>query len=104
VNVAEADRTVTVDAEVPGFEAKDLEITLEPQRLIISGKRETKEEKQTGKSVYREQCSNEIFRAVSLPAEVDASKATATLKNGMLEVQVPKSARATAKSVEVKIT
>ena len=103
VNVAEADGTVTVDAEVPGFEAKDLEITLEPQRLIISGKRETKEETQKGKSVYKEQCSNEIFRAVSLPAEVDASKATAKLKNGVLELRVPKSAQATAKSVEVKI-
>lgn len=103
VNVAEADGTVTVDAEVPGFEAKDLEITLEPQRLIISGKRETKEETQKGKCVYKEQCSNEIFRAVSLPAEVDAVKAKATLKNGVLELRVPKSAQATAKSVEVKI-
>ena len=83
---------------------KDLEVTLEPQRLIISGKRETKEETQKGKTVYKEQCSNQIFRAVSLPAEVDASKATATLKNGVLELQVPKSTKALAKSVEVKIT
>jgi len=104
VNVAEADEKVTVAAEVPGFAAKDLEITLEPQRLVISGKRETKEEAQKGKAVYKEQCSNEIFRAIALPAEVDASKATATLKNGVLELQVPKSAKATAKSVEVKIT
>jgi HSP20 family protein len=104
VNVAEAEGTVTVAAEVPGFEVKDLEVTLEPQRLIISGKRETKEETQKGKTIYKEQCSNQIFRAVSLPAEVDASKATATLKNGVLELRVPKSAQATAKSVEVKIT
>ena len=87
--------TVTVKAEVPGFEVKDLEVTLEPQRLVISGKRETKEETKKGKTVYKEQCSNEIFRAVPLPAEVDASKATATLKNGVLELQVPKSAKAT---------
>jgi HSP20 family protein len=103
VNVAEAEGTVTVRAEVPGFEAKDLEIILEPQRLIVSGKRETKEETQKGKTVYKEECSSEIFRAVPLPAEVDALKATATLKNGVLELQVPKSAKATAKSVEVKI-
>lgn len=101
-NVTEADGTVTVDAEVPGFEVKDLEVTLEPQRLIISGKRETKEETQKGKTVYKEQCSNEIFRAIALPAEVDASKATATLKNGVLELQAPKSAKATTSRVEVK--
>jgi len=102
VNVAEAEGTVTVEAEVPGFEVKDLEVTLEPQRLIISGKRETKEETQKGKTVYNEQCSNEIFRAITLPAEVDASKATATLKNGVLELQAPKSAKATTSRVEVK--
>ncbi len=102
VNVAEADGTVTVVAEVPGFEVKDLEVTLEPQRLIISGERETKEETKKGKTVYQEQCSNEIFRAVSLPAEVDASKATATPKNGVLELQAPKSAKAITGRVEVK--
>jgi HSP20 family protein len=103
VNVQESDGTVTVQAEVPGFEVKDLEVTLESQRLIISGKRETKEETKNGKTVYQEQCSNEIFRAVPLPAEVDASKATATLKNGVLELQAPKSSKATAGSVQVKI-
>jgi len=102
VNVAEAEGTVTVQAEVPGFEVKDLEVTLEPQRLIISGKRETKEETKKGKTIYNEQCSNEIFRAIALPAEVDASKATATLKNGVLELQAPKSAKATTSRVEVK--
>jgi len=102
VNVAEAEGTVTVQAEVPGFEVKDLEVTLEPERLIISGKRETKEETKKGKTVYNEQCSNEIFRAIALPAEVDASKATATLKNGVLELQAPKNAKATTSRVEVK--
>jgi len=102
VNVAEAEGTVTVQAEVPGFEVKDLEVTLEPQRLIISGKRETKEETKKGKTIYNEQCSNEIFRAIALPAEVDASKATATLMNGVLKLQAPKSAKATTSRVEVK--
>ena len=102
VSVSEEDGKVEVEAEVPGFEAKDLEVTLEPQRLIISGKRETKEETAKGKTVYKEQCSNEILRAVPLPCEVDASRATATLKNGMLELEVPKSAKAIAARVEVK--
>jgi HSP20 family molecular chaperone IbpA len=55
-----------------------------------------------GKAVYQEQCSNEIPRAIDLPAEVDASKAAATLKNGMLELQMPKSAVAKTTHSEVK--
>jgi len=102
IKVTENDGVVNVQAEVPGFEAKDLEITLEPQRLIISGKRETKEETKQGKTIYNERCSNEIFRTVALPVEVDASKASATLKNGVLELQAPKSAKATTSRVEVK--
>jgi HSP20 family protein len=102
VSVVEAEGKITVDAEVPGFEPKDLQITLEPQRVIISGKRETKEETKKGKTVYKEQCSNEIFRVIPLPAEVDVSKATATLKNGLLELQAPKSVKSTASRVEVK--
>lgn len=102
VNVTEKDGAIDIEAEVPGFEAKDLEITLEPQRLIISGKRETKEEATKGKTIYKEQSSNEILRAIPLPMEVEAAKATATLKNGMLEVHAPKSAAATTKQVEVK--
>src|SRR5579871_534094 len=102
VNVTENDGAVDITAEVPGFEAKDLEITLEPQRLIISGKKETKAEETKGKTLYKEQSSNEILRAVPLPFEVEAAKATATLKNGVLEIHAPKSANATMKKVEVK--
>jgi HSP20 family molecular chaperone IbpA len=102
VRIAESDDALTVEAEVPGFEAKDLQINVEPRRLTISGKKETKEEQKKGKAVYQEQCSNEILRVIDLPAEVLASKAAATLKNGMLELQMPKSPKTKGTHVEVK--
>ena len=102
LRMAESDDALTVEAEVPGFEAKDLQINLEPQRLTISGKKETKEEQKKAKAVYQEHCSNEILRVIDLPVEVDASKAAATLKNGMLELQMPKSTMAKTTRVEVK--
>lgn len=102
LRMAESDDALTVEAEVPGFEAKDLQIDLEPRRLTISGKKEAKEEQKKGKAVYQEQCSNEILRVIDLPVEVDASKAAATLKNGMLELQMPKSTVAKTTRVEVK--
>jgi len=102
MKVAESDEAVSVTAEVPGFEAKDLEIKLEPTRLTISGKRETNEEQKKGKITYQEHCANEILRIVDLPAEVDASKAQAKLKNGMLEMQLPKGKPAKTTRIEVK--
>jgi HSP20 family protein len=88
----ESDKALTIRAEVPGFAAKDLEVSVEPRRLAISGKRETKEERAKGAAVYREQCSDQIFRVLDLPADVDPTKTTAKLKDGILELEIPKAA------------
>ena len=92
--IAESDDELTVRAEVPGFTAKELEVDVEPHRLAIKGKRETSAERTSKKMVYREQCSNQIFRAIDLPAEVDTSKVTTKLHDGVLEVSMPKLAKA----------
>ena len=102
LEIAESDDAVTVHAEVPGFSAKELDVGLEPCRLTISGKRETHEERRSKKTIYTEQCSSLIFRAINLPAEVDSSKVTATLKDGVLEIVMPKAAKAQKVRVEEK--
>jgi len=102
VDIAESDEALTVRAEVPGFSAKELEVGVEPHRLTISGKRETSEERTSKKTIYTEQCSNQIFRAINLPAQVDTSKVTATLKDGVLELSMPKAAKVQNVPVEEK--
>jgi HSP20 family protein len=76
---------------------------VEPQRLTISGKRESTEERKKGETVYKEQCSNEILRIVDLPAEIETSKVAATLKEGILTLNLPKTARAKAGATEVDV-
>jgi HSP20 family protein len=102
LNLQESDKEITVKAEVPGFTAKDLQVSMEGNRLTISGKRETKEEKTEKKTVYREHSSDQIMRVIDLPAPVDADKATATLKDGMLELVMPKAAPARKIAIEPK--
>jgi HSP20 family protein len=105
INMTETDGGLTVQAEVPGFTNKDLEIRMEPRRLTISGERETGEEHKKGKTIYEEHRSNEILRVVDLPAAVDTENVTATLRNGLLELQISKSAKSSktkATRIEVK--
>lgn len=102
LDIAESEGALTVRAEVPGFNANELEVSLEPRRLTITGKRESKEERKAGKTVYSERCSNEIFRAIDLPAEVDTAKVRATLSNGVLELELQKAAPARKIRVEAK--
>ena len=88
--ITESDGAITVRAEVPGFSATDLKVRVDGHLLTISGKRETSEERKTDKTVYSERCSNEIFRAVDLPAEADPKSIQATLDKGVLEFVIAK--------------
>lgn len=100
IEMRESEATLTVKAEVPGFEAKDLEINIEPGRLTIAGNRQWTEEEKQEKVLRSEQGSNQIFRCVGLPVEVDAEKTTATLKDGVLELRMPKTT--VSKKIEIQ--
>lgn len=102
IDVAESDGDLTVRAEVPGFTAEELEVSVEPQRLAITGKRETKEERKDKKTLYTERCSDRVMRVVDLPVAVDPDKAAATLKDGVLELTIPKAASARKIQIESK--
>ena len=102
LEISETDEALNVRAEVPGFTAKELDIRVEPRRITISGKHETKEETKKGKTIYSERCANEILRSVELPAEIDNSKVNATLKDGVLSMELPKAAAAKTVRVEAK--
>jgi len=94
VEVTEKDGIVTVSAEVPGFSEKEIQVNIERRRLTITGKRESEEERKEKNTIYTERCSNQILRVIDLPVEVDTAKASAILKNGILELKVPKAAPA----------
>lgn len=103
INVSESEEALQVQAEVPGFSLKELEVSVEPRRLTITGKRETrKEEQKAGKTIYSERCANEILRVIDLPAEVDPAKVTAALKDGVLTFGMPKAAPPKKVHIETK--
>jgi|SRR5579875_168228 len=103
IEITESDEGLNVQAEVPGFSSKELEISVEPRRLTITGKRETKEEKKKGKTVYSERCSDQLLRVIDLPAEINTDKVKATLDNGVLSLEMPKAAPAKKIAVEAKV-
>jgi HSP20 family molecular chaperone IbpA len=74
VGFLRSNEVLTVDAAVPGFSADDLEVRIEPLRLIISGKTEASEKTRIEPGAGRKRRALEIFHAVDLPVEVDPSK------------------------------
>jgi HSP20 family protein len=96
IDVSEANGRLKVRAEMPGFAAEDVKVSVEPLRVIISGSAETTGEQKAEKSLYTEFRTNLAFRAFALPVKADPSNVTARLNDGILELSIAKAAPETA--------
>lgn len=101
LDVIDGEKEVTVRAEIPGVDPKDVEVTVSGNLLTIAGeKKDVSEEK--GKNFYRSECSYGSFRrSVALPEGVDADKVQAEYSNGVLTVRVAKSKTAAPRKITV---
>jgi len=92
---------LVVKADVPGISEKEIEITVTGDTVTIRGKRDADVPK--GYSVHRKERSSFTFaRSYRLPAKVDSDKAQASVKNGILEMVLPKAAESQPRKITVK--
>jgi HSP20 family protein len=104
VDVKEDEKEVTVKAELPGMDEKDIKVLLTESALTLNGeKKEEKEDK--GKDYYHMERSYGSFRRViPLPAGIDMKKVKAGFKNGVLTVRLPKTEEAATKGKKIPVT
>lgn len=102
VDIIDRAEEVVVKAELPGIDKKDLDVTVTGDSITIKG--ETRHEEKGEKGDYfRSEISRGSFsRTLALPAAVDASRAKATFKDGLLEVTLPKKEEAKRQSVTIE--
>ena len=101
-DVIDKEDHLLVRAELPGMTRDDIEVSVTANAVMLKGSTQREEKSSEGEYHRREIYSSSIQRTIPLPTEVDADGATATLKDGMLEVKVPKSSRAARRRIEVK--
>ena len=102
VDVSETEKEVIVQAEIPGIDAKDIDISVNGNRLTLQGERKQEEEKK-GEHFHRIERSYGAFsRDIELPAQVDSDKVVATYKDGVLKVNLPKTKESATKKITVK--
>ena len=89
-------------AEIPGVEQKDIQVSLQEQLLTVKGEKmqETEEKSETCHRLQR--AWGAFARSVMLPAAVDTAKVTATFKDGVLTVTLPKTPAAKGTAITVK--
>lgn len=104
VEIKDTTDNLIVRAEVPGFNANDLKISVDARQLMLSGKAEATTEEKVEQAVYNERRSQQFYRTITLPTDVDATKATAALRDGVLELTLPKSAKPAPININVNAT
>jgi HSP20 family protein len=102
LDVTEGKDTITVRAELPGVDPKDLGVSLEGDLLTIKGEKEHKKEDKDERQHRVERSWGAFMRSVRLPAPVDGSKVTAAFKHGVVTVTLPKTPGAKGTSIPIK--
>ncbi|HEU5196788.1 MAG TPA: Hsp20/alpha crystallin family protein, partial [Methylomirabilota bacterium] len=91
-----------VKAEMPGVDPKDIEVTFMGDLLTLKGERERATEEKEERYHRVERTYGAFLRSVRLPMAVDGSKVTATFKNGVLVVTLPKTPAGKGATIPVK--
>jgi HSP20 family protein len=103
VDVAEKDGAYLVSAELPGVKKEDIHVAIDGAQVTLEA--EVKREKEASKderSLHSERVYGKVVRSFTLPQELDDSKAEAKLKDGVLELTLPKKAAAQRKQISIQ--
>jgi HSP20 family protein len=100
-DLVESEKEYRVMAELPGLEEKDVEIMLRDNVLTLKGEKTVES---GGDAVYAERYHGQFHRSIALGDDIDRDKVTASFKNGVLTVVVPKNPQATTTAKRIPIS
>ena len=101
VDIYENEGAFVLKAELPGFTKDDVQIELHNNRLTLRGGRKQESEAKEDQYHRREHAYGRFERSVMLPTVIDANKVTASFKDGVLELRLPKSEAAKPKRIAI---
>lgn len=101
VDIYETDDSVVVKAELPGFTRDQVDLEVRDRVLLLRGERKVEKDVK-GENYHRmERAYGAFLRSFSLPSGVEEDKISATLKDGVLEIVLPKRAESKPKQIQV---
>lgn len=102
IDIQDTEDKILATVDIPGVEKGDITLNVRGDMLEITAEK-TKEKEETGEGyIRRERGYTKFYRRIPLPAEVDPNNVDAALKDGVLRIEMVKSARPEVKQIEVK--
>ncbi len=104
MDVVENDKEIRIAVDLPGFDEKDLNVSVHKDVLNIRGERKGKHKEDGEDWHMTERYEGRFERSFALPTEVDTEKMSAVFKNGVLNVTMQKapSARSEARRIAIR--
>lgn len=103
VDIVETDKSIKVEAELPGMDEDDVEVTINDNYLTIKGEKKASKEDKDENYVRRERYYGSCQRTIALPETANADKAKASFRKGVLWVEIPKKEEAVKPSKKLEI-
>jgi HSP20 family protein len=103
LEVRETDKAYQVTADLAGFDQKDVQIDLNDNVLILQGERRDEHSESGDGRYYSERVYGRFERRIPLDHEVEADKVQARLKNGVLDIEIPKSMQAQNRTRRIEV-
>ncbi|MBN2469004.1 MAG: Hsp20/alpha crystallin family protein [Deltaproteobacteria bacterium] len=103
VDISETEDNFIVGAEIPGLEAKDVNLTISGDLLTIKGEKKKETEEKDEHCYCTERYYGAFQRVFQLPSNVQADKIEAAFDKGVLNVTIPKAEEARRKQIEIKV-
>ena len=101
ININDSDTEISVEMELPGMKQEDVDIEVKNNRLVVSGEKHI--EKKDKKSSYYESSYGSFYRSIPLTEEIERENVKAKLKDGILTVTLPKTAKAQSEVRKIAI-
>lgn len=103
LDVSETDQAYQIHAEIPGVKKDDIKIAIDGNKVSISAELKEEKEDKTGANMVRsERYYGQQYRSITLPQDVDDSKAEAKYQDGVLSLSLPKKPGAGAKQISIQ--
>lgn len=101
LDVSENEKNITVKAEIPGMEPKDVDISMTDGMLIIKGEKKFKDEEKKENYHRIERSYGSFYRSLPLPFGIKEEEIKAKYDKGILTITLPKSESSKAKKIEI---
>jgi len=103
MDISELKTKFKLKVDLPGFDPKNINVGVEDDSIVLSGKQESENEQEEENFIRKERTSGSFYRKISFPSSADLDKVSCKSKHGTLVVSIPKKTEKQKKNVEIEI-